>query len=116
MIPPPPPCPCPPIQSTPATRWARLGYHDSLVIFCCSNDDLGCDERNSDEDVTDGKVKAPLKKDDSLEKDEDVGKFSYNEGSLNYHRRRLSKKENPKRKMSNVSEVDEKSWPSGGSK
>ena len=65
-----------------------------------------CEDGN--DDVIDGKITPNLEKEDSLD-DDQRGKFRYNQDSLKKHRRSQSKeREKPKRKVSNVVEVDEK--------
>ena len=64
-------------------------------------------EEIDDIDVIDGNPKK-LETEDSLD-DYDGGKFSYSQDSLRKHKRKLSKERTkPRRKVSNVVEVDEK--------
>merc|ERR1711872_172257 len=64
-------------------------------------------EEIDDIDVIDGNPKM-LEKEDSLD-DYDGGKFSYSQDSLRKHKRKLSiERTKPRRKVSNVVEVDEK--------
>ena len=71
-------------------------------------DTLDVNIEDGNDDVIDGKITPNLEKEDSLD-DDQKGKFRYNQDSLKKHRRSQSKeREKPKRKVSNVVEVDEK--------